>query len=295
MPELSQYWAKEEPDSLAPIIMERWQSWRQYYVECGLAERAVNGRRYYYGINRLFESSSRLQLGGKEGEFLKTVVNTIRPIVQRALSMIQGRAPVMQPVSANSDSEAREQAVSAMGILQHEHRRLDTDSIDSEVLEIAMCMGMGARLIIWDANAGDPEAIDPDTDQPVDLAGDFANHILTPFDIAVDATLRGWRKMTWIICRTWENKWDLAARYPDKESEILSASPIDTVGLDGESWDLRSFMAPHRNDGDQIPVYHFFHVSNRAIPKGRWMAGRGSQTGPTPTTGCPLSDAPQVP
>jgi hypothetical protein len=61
------YWAREAPDKLAGEVMSHWRGWRQYFVESGMAAKADKVRRYYYGLNDLAESNSRLREQGGAG------------------------------------------------------------------------------------------------------------------------------------------------------------------------------------------------------------------------------------
>lgn len=283
------YWATEEPDRLAGEVMSRWREWRQYFISSGFAAMADKGRRTFYGLNDLYERSSRIQVGGDKAQFLKTVVNHIRVVVQRSLTLIAGQAPEMTPIAANSDADAREQAMSARGILEHVHREHNTDAIDDNVLKISMHSGEAFRLILWDSNKGEPTAVDPESGQPAATAGDFANYVLTPFQVARDAGARAWEAAPWVICQTWENKWELAARWPEKRDEIL------TVGKDnaypGDEFDNR-IGDPFRRRGDFVPVYRFFHLDGRALPGGRVYSCLNERTwledGPNPYECLPL-------
>jgi hypothetical protein len=286
-----QYWATLPPEQLCGEVMSRWKMWREYYWNSGIGVKADKGRRYYYGFNDLGEQSSRASVGGQNGQYIKIVLNKVRPIVQRSLAMILTQAPTMQPVAANSDSVARQQAILARGYLEHVHRELDTDAIDAEVLEIAMTMGEAYRMILWDANAGKPEAIDPDTEQPVALSGDFVNHPLTPFDVAKDPSWRSSRMLPWVMARTFENKWELAARYPEKAEQILAAT--EQVTALGEGYDMRlGTVALLMAKGDAIPVYRFFHVDSNAVRGGRAFTclneGTWLEDGPNPYQGLPV-------
>jgi len=284
----STYWASLPPDDLATEIMGRWKDWRQYFWMSGLGVKADKGRRYYYGLNDLGDSSSRPNVGGNAAQFLRFVFNEIRPVVQRSLAMIASAAPSMQPVAANSDAAAREQAISAKGILEHIHREHGTDDIDKEVLKIAMCMGEGWRLTLWDAAKGEETAVQDGA--PVAWAGDMSNAALSPFDVARDPSARDRRKLPWLIARTYENRWDLAAQYPDKAEKILAAREHD-YAMVGNGYDLRMGVQDIVSRGDMVPVYHFFHVASRSMPNGRVFQCLNEGTwlidGPNPYNGIP--------
>lgn len=288
MPET--YWAIQDPDTLAREVLSRWKDWRRYFWQSGVGAKADKGRRYYYGMNDLGENSSRLQTGGNAAQFLKVVLNKVRPAVKRALAMIAGQEPKMVPVAANSDAGAREQAISSKGILEHYHRELDTDALDREALEIAMCMGEAYRLTLWDATLGEEEAVDPDSEQPIH-SGDFALHVLTPFDVARDTSLRSRRGWPWVITRTWESRWEWAARVPEKAEQILAARER---GEDLEyGFDMRMGMSDLLNKGDMIPVYRFFHVKGKAVRGGRAFTclneGTWLEDGDLPYEGLPIA------
>lgn len=282
------YWATMAPDDLAREVMSRWKDWRQYFWMSGIGIKADKGRRYLYGLNDLGDTSSRPNTGGNASQYLRMVFNEIRPVVQRSLAMIGATAPSMQPVAANSDAAAREQAISAKGILEHVHREHMTDDVDKEVLKIAMTMGEAWRLTLWDTTKGEETAADES--QPVEWAGDFDNAILSPFDVARDPSVRDRSKMPWLIARTYENRWELAAQYPEKADRILAAREHD-YALPGSGYDLRLGVQDIVSRGDSVPVFHFFHVESKAVPGGRLFQclneGTWLTDGPNPYDGIP--------
>lgn len=292
MPET--YWATLPPDKLATEIMSRWKDWRQYFWMSGIGIKADKGRRYYYGLNDLGDTSSRPNVGGNQAQYLRVVLNKLRPIVQRVLAMIAARAPTMTPVAANSDAAAREQSVSAKGILEHVHREHGVDDIDLQVLKVAMCMGEAWRMTTWDAGQGAVTAVEQDQEGrkvPTDWAGDIGYEMLSPFDVARDPSCRDVKKLPWIIARVYRNRWELAAQYPEKADKILAAREHDYASL-GSGYDLRLGVQDIVSRGDMVPVLHFFHVDGRAIPGGRAFTclneGTWLTDGANPYAGLPV-------
>lgn len=289
----SRYWASVDPDNLATELMGRWKDWRQYFWMSGIGIKADKGRRYFYGLNDLGDTSSRPNVGGTAGQYLRFVYNEIRPVVQRTLAMIASRAPTMQPVAANSDARAREQAISAKGILEHVHREHQTDDLDVQVLKVAMIMGEAWRYTYWDATKGEPTAAEDMGNglAPTEWAGDVANYLLTPFDVARDPSARDAHRLDWKIGRTYENRWRLAAQFPEKAERILAAREHDYASL-GSGYDLRLGVQDIVSRGDAVPVFHFYHVDNAALPGGRAFTclneGTWLTDGPNPYDGLPF-------
>lgn len=267
------YWAAEEPAALAASIMEKWRTWRRYHRQTGFARKAINGHLYFHGWDRLMDSAAALALRGDKRTYLRTVINEVRVLVQRNLAQLTDRVPVMDPVAANGDSAARQQAMVAKGVLEHFHREERVDSLHAEVRKLAYIMGEAFRLCEWDAGTGEVTAAEKDDDgklRPTAYAGAFKNTVLSPFDVAKDTTLRSWRHARWCIARTYENKWELAARYPEKASEIISLGK----DIDPEAWgeEVLGVLAVNHSSlvtGDYIPAYHFFHLDGPELQGGR--------------------------
>lgn len=292
MPET--YWATLPPEELATEVMSQWKNWRRYFWDSGIGVKADKGRRYYFGLNDMGDVSSRVQVGGNQAQFLRVVLNKVRPLVRRSLAMVASQAPKMVPVAANSDASAREQAISAKGILEHFHREEDAEALDLDVLETAFVMGEAGRQVLWDMTRGEEEAIDPDSGEPIAWAGEFDNAVLTPFDMARDPSWRSRRKWQWVITRTWESRWEWAARYPEdpaKQERILSARSMEAEY--GEPYDYQFANAQRLNQGDAIAVYRFFHLSGRAVPGGRAFTclnnGTWLEDGKNPYKGLPVN------
>jgi len=268
MPDLK-YWATLPPDELTPKVMERVRAWRRYFNASDMASKSAKGHRYYYGHSDSGDSSSHLSVAGERRDAVRSIVNGVRPLVQRTVAMLLSGAPEMQPVAANSDAQAREQAIAAKGILEHVHREQQVDVLRRQALTAAMVMGEGFRAVLWDANEGDVTAVDPETQREAERAGDFRNAVLTPFDVYRDPGYRNWREVPWVAFRLWENRYELAATYPEKASEIVNL-PSNEAMRESEGWlDVRWRADERLIESDAVPVYYFFHKDNRACPDGR--------------------------
>lgn len=288
----ARYWATLEPDNLAGAVWTRIRDWRRYYNATGMAEKAAKGHRYYYGRTDDGASSSHLNASGPRRDLVRHVVNGLRPLVQRSVAMLLAGDAEMTPVASNSDAKAREQAIAAKGILEHEHREQDVEALRRELLTVAMVMGEAYRAILWDANEGEPTRIDPDTQQPAAWAGGFRNIVCNPFDVYRDAGFRSHRQLPWVCFRDWQNRYELAAKHPEKAGLILAMRQDERME-DGEAlMDVRWRLHERLAESDAIPVYHFFHLDSRACPggvaftfvsEGCWLTH-----GPNPYDGLPL-------
>jgi hypothetical protein len=52
-----------------------------------------------------------------------------------------------------------------------------------------------------------------------------------PFDVIMDPLLPSYDKHSWLILRKWENKYDLAAKYPKWADRIVQLSAGIDIGI----------------------------------------------------------------
>jgi hypothetical protein len=268
------YWAAEPAERLAPHLMGKFDDWRKYFRESGHAGKALNGHKYFHGWDRLHQSAAALAIGGDAREYLRVVINEMRNKVQWTLGMLSARVPTMQPIAANSNSGAKKETLIAKQVLEHMHRMHQIRPLHARVRKVAFLMSEAFRLCLWDGARGDVTQVRLNDatglPEPAAYEGDFLNWVLSPFDVARDPTCREWAAVPWAICRVPDNKWDLAARYPEKAAQILSLSATNSVltGHAAEEDRLGAHLATPLS-GDQVWVYHFFHKATPALPQGR--------------------------
>lgn len=262
------YWAALDPDRLALRAMDKVRAFRHWFRATGYAEKALKGWRYANGWTDAGETSSRLQAGGERQQLVKTVINGVRPIRQRTVSMVLSAAPEMQPIASNSDAAAREQADLSRGVLEHLHRIHRRRQRDRSVLSLAVDMSEGALVVEWDARAGKPMAVDPETNEPAAWEGDFRYWVASAFDVYRDAGLRDWRDAVWVIARRWVSKYHLAAVYPEKAHRILSLASGNGARDPDDFFDLR-MLQDVGQETDMVAEYVFWHLDRPELPGGR--------------------------
>lgn len=261
------YWAALEPDKLAKRAYDKVCAYRRWFRSTGYATKAIKGWRMANGLTDAGETSSRLQMGGERMQLVKAVINGVRPLRQRIVSMVLSGTPEMQPIASNSDADAREQADLSRVVLQHLHRVHRREKRDKKALDMALDMGTGALCIEWDARAGKAIAMDPETNRPAAWEGDLRYWLTSPFDFYWDAGLRDREDAAWVIARRWVPRHRLAAQYPEKADRILALA-VGTSFEDGaDFFDARMFDAT--TETDLIPEYVLWHLDKPELEGGR--------------------------
>lgn len=94
--------------------------------------------------------------------------------------------------------------------------------------------------------------------------GDVTFTNLSPFDVVMDATKESSEEHDWVICRTFKNKYDLAAKFPEFREQIEKLQPKH------ELYKYRKYITPVDETTD-VPVYEFFHKKTESMPDGRYI------------------------
>jgi hypothetical protein len=281
------YFAADEVDVLVSYLDKRAQDWFQALTTSDYLDKIKRSWQAYHGI--YYENSHTVSFGGENGELVNMPVNHFANIAQNTLTMVTATRPSFQARAINTDLKSTIQTNLANGLLDFYMRdkRLEKDL--KLAAEYAIVLGTGYIKMEWNATAGrivdeiEPEfetAIDELTGEQYDVLddngapkivsegfpiyeGDVEFSTLSPLDVVFD-TSRETTKMDWQLCRTFKNKYDLAAKYPEFHDDIVK---LETKT---ELYQYRLSLTPYDETVD-IPVYEFFHRPTEALPRGRYV------------------------
>jgi hypothetical protein len=171
--------------------------------------------RAYFGISSDFSTMfdmKSLRATGNQGELTKINVNHYRNLITHLLVMTTAQRPAMDARAINSDYKSLSQAILATGILDYYLREKRLEKYLKTAVEYALVFGEGYVSWRWDAASGEEYGVDPETGA-VRYNGDivYKNHV--PLDIIRD-TAKAYDEGQWKIIRLFENRYDLAQKYP---------------------------------------------------------------------------------
>ena len=132
--------------------------------------------------------------------------------------------------------------------------------------ELALFLREGWIGASWNVTGGEIYAQNPDTGQPI-FEGDVEFNTYSILDIARDVKNKS-KDHQWYIVNEQANKWDLIAKYPELEEQILAVR-------DNEKYedviDLSYKLNQAKVEDDQITVKTFYHEKTPALPQGRMV------------------------
>lgn len=258
-----QYFALKPADELTGIMLGRCADFYTRMTSNNYLEKIQKMWRFYHGS---FVDGQGLghevTFMGDQGELVHLPINHFRNIARHILVMITSNRPSLEARAVNTDYKSMAQAYLATGILEYYMREKGMEDAIKKAVELSIVMGAGFVKLSWNATAGEAYDFDEETGE-FNYEGDLEFTNLNPLDVVVDGTKEDWNN-DWINVRTFKNKYDLMAKYPEhaetlKNLASKSETQIYRVGL------------MSNDETDDIPVFEFYHKRTEALPEGRYV------------------------
>lgn len=256
------YFATLGVPELLPYLNQKIADYYDFVLKYRFLDKWKRAYLAYYGMSQSGTDSSKLNQAGTNGEEYILKINDFRSLLQSLLTMTTSQRPALQPKAMNTDSKSMNETVLARTVLDYYMTEKHIEEVLKDSAEFALFGGEGFTVLDWNATAGQEYGTDTDTGAVI-YDGDLEGKAYHPLDMVRECWGENATR-TWWIVRNFKNKYDLAAKYPDKAAAILKIS---------ESSD---FMRRYNNinynsqtDADHVPVYTFYHEKTEAVPNGR--------------------------
>ena len=257
------YWAAQDTRKCADEVIKRCDDYWKFCMSRGWFSM---WRRLYYAYNPNRYTIGQTVLAGESNEFRTIKVNHFRNLLEHIQTLSITDRPAWQPQSVNSDSKSQKQCIIAEGVLDYFMREKRIERHLRDATRNALLMTEGFVMEEWDTSSGEALATDQETGH-TRHDGDIHYCSLEPVDVVRDPNLKSFSQRSWLIVRTYENKYDLAKRFPEYAEEITA----QTEGVTADNHYLGGQFLDRSTESDQIPVLTFFHVKSPAVPAGRQM------------------------
>lgn len=256
------YFAAKPATEAASDILDKCKSFYNLMESNQYLDKLNKMWRAYYGTYG-GDDGHEVSFTGEQGELVQLPVNHFRNIAQNMHIMITGNRPIMEARALNTDYKSLSQTYLAQGILEYYMRERHLEDALKKAAELAVVMGAGYIKLEWNATAGEAYDYDEETKQ-FNYEGDLDYTVLSPFDVVFDGTKESQKDNTWFVTRTFKNKFDLIAKFPEQAEKIKTLSTKS---------DYNNFrMVVWSNDKtDDVPVYEFFHKKTESMPEGRYI------------------------
>lgn len=257
------YFALKPSEETAAIVLARAKDFYYRMTSNRYLEKINKMWRFYHGC---FVDGQGLghevTFIGEQGELVHLPVNHFRNLARHIFVMVTANRPILETRAVNTDYKSMAQAYLGTGILEYYMREKGMEAALKRAVELAIVMGSGYVKLSWNATAGEAYDYDEETGQ-FNYEGDLEFTNLNPLDVVVDGTKEDWNN-DWINVRTFKNKYDLIAKYPEH------AEKLKNLASKSDSQIYRIGMMSN-DETDDVPVYEFYHKRTEALPEGRYM------------------------
>jgi hypothetical protein len=263
------YFAAQDADKTVAVLEARANEWFLSMDASGYLDKLRTAYAAYHGA--FFQDSGdshSIVFGGEQGELTQMGVNHYRNIAQHIINMITATRPSMQARSINTDYKSTVQTKLANGLLDYYMRDHRLEEYLKTAVEYGVALGSGYVKMEWNSTLGEVYEVDDETGEEIRQGDiDFVN--LSPFDVFFDSN-REDRKHDWVVCRSYKNRFDLAAKYPELADRIVKLPTKAQL----QQFSMFSF---HADESDLIPIYEFYHKRTEAMPEGRYILYLGRE------------------
>lgn len=257
------YFAAKEPTDTASALLKRSNTWFKSLDTTGYLGKLRTMWAAYHGAYYSSDGDPHAILfSGEQGELVQMGVNHLRNIGQHMLNMITSTRPMMQARSINTDYKSLTQTKLANGLLDYYMRDHRLEEYLKTAVEYAIVFGSGYVKMEWNSTKGDVYDINEELGIEI-REGDLEFTNLSPFDVLFDNN-REDNKHDWVLVRTFKNRHDLAAKYPEYNDKI-QALPSK---IQMEAFSAYAFT---HDETDLVAVYEFYHKRTDALPDGRYL------------------------
>ena len=259
----NEYFASKPAEEAVPVIRRRSDDWFETLTNNNYLDKVKRCWLAYHGA--YFDDiggGHSITFGGEQGELAHLPVNHFRNIAQHILVMVTANRPSFNARSTNTDYKSLVQTNLANSLLDYYMREKRLEKNLRLAVEYAIVMGSGYIKMEWNATSGEIYDFNEETQTPI-YEGDVVFTNLSPYDVVFDST-KETTDLDWVVTRSWKNKFDIAAKYPEFADEIKSLktkSDISKFKLVGSSYDKTV----------DIPVYEFYHRRSESMPEGRYL------------------------
>jgi len=258
------YFAAREPERTAAAALEKATTYYTQIKSNSYVNKLVNNYKFYYGnFNKGTQENHQISFTGEEGELVSIPVNMFRNLARHIVNIITANRPILEAKAANTDYKSLSQTYLANGILDYYLREKNLENIIYDAVEMATVMGSSYIDMEWNATSGESHDFDPETGEH-SYEGEMEFTLYDPLSVVVDGTKENFHSQEWVLVRTFQNRHNLAAKYPELREKIMSLPTKNEI----YSYKLQTFS----NDStDDIPVFKFYHKKTEAMPEGRYM------------------------
>lgn len=258
------YFAAKAPEKTAGTLLHKANAWYNQVYTNGYLIKVRDSWLAYHGAHySTTMGAHKITFAGEQGELVQIAINHYRNIANHILTMVTANRPAFQARATNTDAKSTAQTKLANNLLDYYMREKRMEKYLHRAVEYAVVFGTGYIKMEWNATSGETYDVNEETGAEI-KEGDVEFTNLSPYDVVFDTSKETTENHDWVLCRSFKNKYDLAAKYPELADKIIA------LATKSELMKFRFEMFAY-DDTEDIPVYEFYHRKTESMPRGRYL------------------------
>lgn len=231
-------------------------------------------RRYYgYNSTGVPYRAAAVEFGGQYGEVSLVQANEVRALVDDFLVLVTGTRLSVSTAARNTSG--RSIRTSELGTALHSYysERKGLESTQIRTAFYATLFGLGYGINRWNPTKGAVVMAEP-VEMPdgtiamqAAVEGDLELLSRHPLDVVRDPVFDG---AGWYLVRSYANRFDLAALYPDARDRLMNCQPAHASYASHDQLWMTAGIAKEMSD-EMVCVEDLYVAQSPAIPSGRHM------------------------
>lgn len=268
---MRKYWAADSVDKLVSYLIGQirrtsessggYSTLYDITVKAGIR----NMMSYYSPIMTSTDTYTSLGFSGDKGELVLMKVPLARTYVRQFVSLVTKDRLSFEALVDVKDQNPIDTAKLGKALANHMVEKNRLDDLRVNATEKAAVTGNAFYSVIWDPDAG--EEYDADEEGNIIKTGENVFNVHPLWEVTYDFNV-DFNNLKWVCIAFKKNRWDLAAKYPDLESDILNAPDVNQALQLTQA----NLWRNTQQTTDFIYEYHFFHIPTPAVPQGRHVA-----------------------
>lgn len=265
----SRYWATLDGEELIAACQDKITQYYQDVRDSDLGWVWEQSYRAYYGGKLVGQtqrgglfSSTDVDSDGNKGHIKHLKVNHYRNLALRLQQLITSQKLAFNAMANTAEWESYAQVDLANAVVNHEWSQGRAGKRAASAIEDVMIFGESVVSTLWDETAGDQSAVKLPQ-------GETDIKVFNPLSAVRDINLRDVQDSKWWLVRRYENRWDMAAKYPQYHDELIAQASQSGETNDAVTEISYYFRKSAQRDSDQIPIWTLVHDRTEALPDGR--------------------------
>jgi hypothetical protein len=273
----TKYWAGQETED---CVSEAWTRMEKFYNVLRASRMLDLYRNAYWNRYTGGRSGGNVGISGEIGELTNIEIGTYANLIQHMMTLILGQRPAFDAKASNADFDSMAQAIMANSLLETVMRERGLEGCSRTTVDYGLTFGMGRMAVLWDSFEGPvfrPPLPGDERGGSIDeRSGDIRLVPLTPMDVVVDTLKDSSHDHSYKMIRTWQNKYDLMAKYPELEDEIDALpTKYSSESVHPRIWSYQWSQTTGIYETEDVELWTLFHRPSDAIPDGRMMTFAG--------------------